>query len=125
MLHPDAQARHCIRCHIKEIVAQLRLCGYGYECEGGPLENNVSFRELCEIADSHPDYWVDMEGDAVYVECDCAFNPVVASFQFDVPDGDESGCAANAWVQAEAHIAKLRAEEIKPTQYLPQKTKGN
>lgn len=27
-----------------EIIEQLRLCGY--ECEAGPLENNVAFIEL-------------------------------------------------------------------------------
>lgn len=127
-----AKIYNCLPCKIKEIVAHLRLCAY--ECEGGPLENNISFRELCEIADSHPDYWADLEGLAVIVESDCSHHPVVASFPFDLADGkrpdywddfcdaalevlgdgSEHGCAAGAWAQAEAHIARLRAGDIEP-----------
>jgi len=102
----------CLPCKIKEIVAQLRLCAY--ECEGGPLENTLPFRELCEIADSHPDYWGDLEGDAVIVESDCSKLPVAARFPFVVPDGDDVGCAAVSWAQAEAYIVKLRAGDIDP-----------
>lgn len=33
---------------IKEIVEQLKSCGY--ECQAGPLENNVAFIELEKLA---------------------------------------------------------------------------
>ncbi|MEA3186274.1 MAG: hypothetical protein QOD99_104 [Chthoniobacter sp.] len=33
---------------IPEIVEQLKACHY--ECEAGPLENNIAFRELEKIA---------------------------------------------------------------------------
>jgi len=132
MIHPDAPEKHCLKCHIKEIVAQLRLCVY--ECEGGPLENNISFRELCEIADEHPVYWPDVWDNEVVVECDCPRYPVVARFPFDLADGKrpawfdgldvvtremfddgkELGCALDAWEKAEAHVARLAAGEIEP-----------
>ena len=35
---------------LKEIVEQLELCGF--ECEAGPLENNVAFIELKEMANN-------------------------------------------------------------------------
>ena len=34
---------------LKEIVEQLRMCGY--VCEAGPLENNVAFIELVRMAE--------------------------------------------------------------------------
>lgn len=34
---------------LNEIVEQLKSCGY--ECEAGPLENNVAFQKLAELAD--------------------------------------------------------------------------
>lgn len=34
---------------LKEIVEQLKDCGY--ECEAGPLVNNVAFQKLAELAD--------------------------------------------------------------------------
>lgn len=37
---------------LKGIVAQLESCKY--ECEGGPLENNVKFIRLKEIAETMP-----------------------------------------------------------------------
>lgn len=33
---------------LKEIVEQLKSCGY--ECQGGPLENNIAFIKLKEMA---------------------------------------------------------------------------
>ncbi|WP_198404143.1 hypothetical protein ACJGE4_15345 [Bacillus velezensis] len=33
---------------LKEIVEQLEDCGY--ECEAGPLVNNVAFQKLAELA---------------------------------------------------------------------------
>ncbi|WP_193744531.1 MULTISPECIES: hypothetical protein [Bacillus amyloliquefaciens group] len=33
---------------LKEIVEQLKDCGY--ECEAGPLVNNVAFQKLVELA---------------------------------------------------------------------------
>ncbi|NMW10775.1 hypothetical protein [Bacillus velezensis] len=33
---------------LKEIVEQLKVCRY--ECEAGPLENNVAFQKLAELA---------------------------------------------------------------------------
>lgn len=36
---------------LKEIVEQLKSCGY--ECEAGPLENNVAFMELEEMANEN------------------------------------------------------------------------
>lgn len=33
---------------LKEIVEQLKACNY--ECEAGPLENNVAFQKLEELA---------------------------------------------------------------------------
>lgn len=35
---------------LKEIVAQLELCGY--TCQAGPLENNVAFIELVKRAEA-------------------------------------------------------------------------
>ncbi len=132
MLHPDAPISHCIRCHIKAIVAQLRLCAY--ECEGGPLENNLSFIKLAKIADEHPDYWPDVWELEVVVECDCPRYPVVARFSFDLADGKrpdwfdsldvatremfgdgkEFGCAFDAWEKAEEYIVQLVAGEVEP-----------
>ncbi|QQO41195.1 hypothetical protein 015DV002_241 [Bacillus phage 015DV002] len=44
---------------LKEIVEQLKHCGY--ECEAGPLVNNVAFQKLAEMAE------VDIEsGDETY-----------------------------------------------------------
>jgi hypothetical protein len=34
---------------LQEIVEQLRACGF--ECEAGPLENNVAFQELVRLAE--------------------------------------------------------------------------
>ncbi|MGN9867325.1 hypothetical protein [Bacillus swezeyi] len=34
---------------LKEIVEQLKDCGY--ECEAGPLVNNVAFQKLAELAE--------------------------------------------------------------------------
>jgi len=34
---------------LKEIVEQIKECGF--ECEAGPLINNVAFRKLAELAD--------------------------------------------------------------------------
>ncbi|MCV4329227.1 hypothetical protein ACWGRE_07625 [Bacillus velezensis] len=33
---------------LKEIVEQLKVCRY--ECEAGPLENNIAFQKLAELA---------------------------------------------------------------------------
>ncbi|MDL5023749.1 hypothetical protein [Bacillus velezensis] len=33
---------------LKEIVEQLKVCRY--ECEAGPLENNVAFQKLAALA---------------------------------------------------------------------------
>lgn len=125
----------CLACKVKEIVAQLRLCEFKQECTGGALAFNISFIELCEIADSHPDYWPDLEDNEVVVECDCPRYPVVARFPFDLADGKrpdwfddldvvtremfgdgkEYGCAFVAWEKAEAYIVQLRAGEVEPS----------
>ncbi|ASB90440.1 hypothetical protein OZL92_20950 [Bacillus sonorensis] len=34
---------------LKEIVEQIKECGF--ECEAGPLTNNIAFRKLAELAD--------------------------------------------------------------------------
>ncbi|MCY8026385.1 hypothetical protein MOC05_14785 [Bacillus sonorensis] len=34
---------------LKEIVEQIKECGF--ECEAGPLVNNVAFQKLAELAD--------------------------------------------------------------------------
>lgn len=44
---------------LKEIVEQLKNCGY--ECEAGPLVNNVAFQKLSELAGV-----VDESGEEVY-----------------------------------------------------------
>lgn len=40
---------HLTRCVLREIIKQLQDCHY--ECEAGPLEKNIAFQALCELAE--------------------------------------------------------------------------
>jgi hypothetical protein len=56
---------------LAEIIEQLEACGY--ECEAGPLENNVAWQELKEIAQHETDCDCDAD-DCVDGLCACRTN---------------------------------------------------
>lgn len=51
---------------LRKIVEQLEACGF--ECEAGPLENNVAFIALKELAESEEDRVLQDKADAAHEE---------------------------------------------------------